>query len=164
MANLRGLRAKTPVGMRTKQVTNMARAARLSPPKTSRRSHRLTARVSAVQRQDSPRGIEGHGCAGTCTSPCNARDNAGTGGPSRRLRSSGGSAGRRLPDARGRRGRQTSLFAAGRALTCEPSFLLLAPRGSGQRRTGVFLRRQPDIATTRAKGIQRLQPAEERRR
>jgi hypothetical protein len=40
MANLRGVVAKT--GKRKKQMTKHAAAARLHPPKTSRRSHLLT--------------------------------------------------------------------------------------------------------------------------
>jgi hypothetical protein len=40
MANLRGLVART--GKRKKQMTKHAAAARLHPPKTSRRSHLLT--------------------------------------------------------------------------------------------------------------------------
>lgn len=42
MANLSGLNKKTGVGSSAKQVTNIANAARLRPPKTRRRSHRLT--------------------------------------------------------------------------------------------------------------------------
>lgn len=42
--NFRGFTMKTPVGMRTKAMVNIATAARFSPPKTSMRSHRLTVR------------------------------------------------------------------------------------------------------------------------
>jgi hypothetical protein len=42
MANLRGLSRKTGVNIRPIQVANIAKAARSSPPKTSKRSHRLT--------------------------------------------------------------------------------------------------------------------------
>ena len=43
MANLRGLTMKMGVNMRPMQVANMARAASRRPPKTSSRSHLLTA-------------------------------------------------------------------------------------------------------------------------
>jgi hypothetical protein len=43
MANLRGLRRNTGVNIKPMQVANMAKAASRSPPKTSNRSHRLTA-------------------------------------------------------------------------------------------------------------------------
>jgi hypothetical protein len=39
---LRGLSRKTGVNIRPIQVANIAKAARSSPPKTSKRSHRLT--------------------------------------------------------------------------------------------------------------------------
>lgn len=45
MANLRGLTKKTGVNMRPMHVANMAKAARSRPPKTSNRSHRLTAGI-----------------------------------------------------------------------------------------------------------------------
>jgi hypothetical protein len=45
MANLRGFTIKTGVNMRPIQVANIAKAAMSSPPKTSSRSHRLTADV-----------------------------------------------------------------------------------------------------------------------
>jgi hypothetical protein len=41
-ANLRGFNTNTGVGSRTKQIINIAAAARLRPPKRSKRSHRLT--------------------------------------------------------------------------------------------------------------------------
>ena len=47
MANFRGLRDRT--GNRKKQMTKQARAARLQPPKTSRRSHLLTVDRSCQQ-------------------------------------------------------------------------------------------------------------------
>ena len=40
VANLVGLMAK--IGMSVKHITNIAKAAKLSPPKMSRRSHLLT--------------------------------------------------------------------------------------------------------------------------
>jgi hypothetical protein len=45
MANFRGLTIKTGVNMSPIQVANMAAAASSRPPKTSSRSHRLTADV-----------------------------------------------------------------------------------------------------------------------
>lgn len=42
MANFLGAIMNTPVGIKMKLVTNIPRAARISPPKTSMRSHRLT--------------------------------------------------------------------------------------------------------------------------
>lgn len=45
IANFLGLRER--IGISVKQTTNRARAAMLRPPKTSRRSHRLTRLVSA---------------------------------------------------------------------------------------------------------------------
>lgn len=45
MANFRGLTIKTGVNMSPMQVANMAAAASSRPPKTSSRSHRLTADV-----------------------------------------------------------------------------------------------------------------------
>jgi hypothetical protein len=45
MANLRGLTIKRGVNMSPIQVANMAKAARSRPPKTSKRSHRLTTSI-----------------------------------------------------------------------------------------------------------------------
>jgi hypothetical protein len=45
MANLRGLTIKTGVNMSPMQTANIAKAAMSSPPKTSNRSHRLTANI-----------------------------------------------------------------------------------------------------------------------
>lgn len=45
MANFLGF--KESIGIRVKQTMNSAKAARLRPPKTKRRSHRLTRLVSA---------------------------------------------------------------------------------------------------------------------
>lgn len=42
IANFLGFSRKTPVGIRAKQTTNIAAAARFRPPKMSIRSHRLT--------------------------------------------------------------------------------------------------------------------------
>jgi hypothetical protein len=52
-ANFLGLRINTPVGIKAKQMMNINAAATLRPPKTSSRSHLLTAvRVSLVDVQN----------------------------------------------------------------------------------------------------------------
>jgi hypothetical protein len=59
MANLRGRTIKMGVNMSPMQVANIAKAASSSPPKTSSRSHRLTA---ATSQQRSIRTIDTEAC------------------------------------------------------------------------------------------------------
>lgn len=60
MANFRGLRDRT--GNKAKQMMKQARAARLQPPNTRRRSHLLT--VDRTGQQDSP--VSDHVAAYSC--------------------------------------------------------------------------------------------------